>query len=114
MAADLAAGGERAAIAQARQDVGWSLFITGGMLAYGGMITGGGPTDRRLRKDWLDAGNQPYSVRLSDGTQVSYRRLEPFATPLALMADFVTILGEIGEQDAEEIWPWLSWQPCRT
>jgi hypothetical protein len=103
MAADLAAGGERAAIAQARQDVGWSLFITGGMLAYGGMITGGGPTDRRLRKDWLDAGNQPYSVRLSDGTQVSYRRLEPFATPLALMADFVTILGEIGEQDAEDM-----------
>jgi hypothetical protein len=96
---DLAAGGERAAIARARQDVGVTLYSMGASLAAGGMITGGGPKDPRLRAQWLAAGNQPYSLRVA-GQQISYQRLEPLATPLAVVADAFEAFGELGEEDA--------------
>jgi hypothetical protein len=103
MAADLAAGGERAAIARAKQDAGWVLYSAAALMAYNGLITGGGPSSPALRKQWLEAKNEPYSIRLSNGEQISYRRLEPAATPFALVADFATIFGELDEQDAEDM-----------
>lgn len=50
-------------------------------------ITGGGPTDKVLRENWIRAGNQPYSIRVGDGWY-SYQRLDPWATMLGIVADF--------------------------
>lgn len=102
-AEDMAAGGERAAYAKARTEVGAVLYGTGALLALQGRITGNGPSDPKLRKLWLDAGNQPYSIRLPDGTSIQYNRLEPLATPLALIADGVEAWGELDEDDAMDV-----------
>lgn len=53
-------------------------------------ITGGGPTDKVLRENWIRAGNQPYSIRVGDGWY-SYQRLDPWATMLGIVADFKEI-----------------------
>lgn len=53
-----------------------------------GMITGGGPTDYKQRRgkendrEW-----QPYTIYLPGGTTISYRNLDPFATPLKIMVN---------------------------
>lgn len=95
----LAAGGEQAAIAKARADTGMMMYSMGAMLVAGGMITGSGPKNGRMKEQWLNAGNQPYSIRVGD-KQISYRRLEPLATPLGIVADFVQAVGDLDEDDA--------------
>jgi hypothetical protein len=93
--ADIRAGGSRAAQAKGKQVIGTSLVVMGAHLASEGLITGGGPNDPKVRKQWLET-NSPYSFRIQneDGS-VSwqpYGRLEPLAYPLAIVSDLVTIL----------------------
>lgn len=93
--ADIRAGGSRAAQAKGKQVIGTSLVVMGAHLASEGLITGGGPSDPKVRKQWLET-NSPYSFRIQneDGS-VSwqpYGRLEPLAYPLAIISDLVTIL----------------------
>jgi hypothetical protein len=100
-------GGERAAIARARTQMGAALYITAGLYASQGGITGRGPRDPKLRKQWLDAGWKPYSIRVPGGW-ISYRRLDPVMVPFALVADFVQSSGDImaapgGEKRVEEL-----------
>lgn len=97
-AADLAAGGQRAAAARARTDVGIGLYGSAIMLALSGKITGRGPSDNQLRRQWLET-HQPYSVKIGD-KWVSYRRLEPMATAFQLVGDFAEIVSELDEPDA--------------
>jgi hypothetical protein len=49
-----------------------------------------------LRQAWIDEGNQPYSLKIG-GKQISYRRMEPFSTALALTADLAGILRDHGD-----------------
>lgn len=86
----MARGGEEAAITSTRMAVGTTLWGTAGLMAFGGAITGKGPSDPKLRKMWL-ADNQPYSVKIN-GHWVSYRRAEPFASQLSIMADLAQML----------------------
>lgn len=102
MKEDIAAGGERAAIAQAKVDAGKAMYGMAALLAANGMITGNGPSDPGLRQTWLQA-NQPYSIRLPNGKFVEYRRLEPLATPLAFVADAVQLMGDLDQKDAEKL-----------
>src|SRR5690606_3398573 len=44
-------------------------------------------------------GNRPYSIKLADGTQIEYRRGDPFFSTLGILADFWTASGEIEEAD---------------
>jgi hypothetical protein len=97
------AGGERAAIATAKMEMGGMLWTTGFMLAMDGAITGRGPKDPDLRSMLESTGWKPYSFRVptADGYRyVLYRRAEPSLAPFALTADMVQMFGEMDEQDA--------------
>ena len=101
MRADFAAGGVRRAQAVAKQAMGLTAYSAGATLAYSGLMTGNGPSDPKLRQQLLDTGWQPYSIRVGN-KYLSFRRLEPIATPLAVVADMVESLGELDEATAEE------------
>jgi hypothetical protein len=99
--ADIAAGGARKDLALARMSMGSSIMGISAIAAANGQITGGGPTDHRLRKFWLE-NNQPYSMRIGD-TWYAYGRLEPLGTLLGVAADFQEIAGEASELQAGEV-----------
>lgn len=82
----MAAGGERAALAQGRMAAGGMFWLGASMLAYSGKITGGYPKDPAARQAWIDNGIEPYSFRIGD-KYVSYARFDPFATFFGLAAD---------------------------
>jgi hypothetical protein len=81
--------------------------LTGTMMVYAmskfmdGTITGAGPKDPHLRQMW-DRNHQPYSIKI-DGEWHSYRRAEPFATFLGLVADGMEIYHEIPDSDRDEL-----------
>ena len=56
---------------------GFIFFNVGGILAYNGIITGGIPKDKNLRRQKFDTGWRPYSFKLGD-KYYSYERLDPF------------------------------------
>lgn len=99
-AADLAAGGDRAAVANAKMELGTALYGAAAYWAVSGRVTGKGPTDPELRSQWLAAGNQPYSFKFGD-TQISYRRADPLLAPVGLTSDAVNGVGKI-TQDMKE------------
>lgn len=86
----------------ARQASGVMLYSSAAALAVSGRITGGGPKSPGLRQQWLNAGNRPYSLRVG-GKQYDYRRLEPFGTPLSIVADFVEMTGELSAEESENL-----------
>jgi len=104
---DLNAGGVRQAEAQTRIATGTFFMMMSVDGAFQGYITGKGPTDPKIRQNWIDAGNQPYSFKNPmTGKFVSYARLEPFATWFGLGADMATIMtnGEYaGWKDHEDV-----------
>lgn len=69
---------------------GAGLAGLGYFLAGRGDFTGSGPTDPRIRAEWLK-NNQPYSIKITndDGSfyWMSYQRLEPLANVLSIFAD---------------------------
>jgi hypothetical protein len=102
--ADWQAGGERRAIAQAKFEMGTALYATAGILASTGQITGAGPADPELRRQWKEAGNQPYSIKVpGTNTWMSYRRLDPTFAPLGLVADMVNIHSELANNDHDSM-----------
>tara|TARA_R100001594_G_scaffold42358_2_gene74411 strand:+ start:2898 stop:6497 length:3600 start_codon:yes stop_codon:yes gene_type:complete len=75
-----------------------SIFTVVGLTAVSsGTITGGGPTDKARRKAMEDAGWQPYSVKIGNA-YVSYRRLDPAAMTIGMLADLGTIFLEGDEE----------------
>ena len=78
--------------AQARGKIltGFALLGLGHFLAGRGDFTGSGPTDARIRAEWLK-NNQPKSIKISneDGSfyWFSYERFEPLANVLSIFAD---------------------------
>ena len=64
-------------------------------MAYEGRITGGGPSDPKLRTELLNTGWQPYSFVLPhpDGTlsYVKFGRFDPIAMPFGMMADIMDV-----------------------
>lgn len=101
-AADMAAGGERAATANAKTEMGTVLYGMAAYWAASGRVTGKGPTDPELRQQWLAAGNQPYSFKFGN-TQISYRRADPLAAPVGLTADALTGAGKITAQMQQRV-----------
>lgn len=87
--ADLAAGGERAALLRARTAVGTMTMLTASTMAWSGALTGSPPTDTKQRKALEATGWQPYSIRIGD-SYVSYRRLDPVGMFFGIMADLKT------------------------
>ena len=75
-------------MALSKMAIGTSMMAGVRLASGGGLITGGGPSDPKQKKIWTDSGWQEYSVKI-DGTYYSYKRLEPFATPIGVAADLV-------------------------
>jgi hypothetical protein len=65
-----------------------SVTVGVGFAAFNGNITGGGPKNKSERDALLATGWQPYSIKVGD-SYVSYRRLDPFASVIGLVADVV-------------------------
>lgn len=63
--------------------LGSVLLLSFGALAAAGLATAYGPRDEKERKDWLDQGGQPFSVKIGD-KWVSYSNMGAFAVPLAV------------------------------
>lgn len=80
----------RAAQARGKIMTGVALTSVGYFLAGRGDFTGSGPSDPRIRAEWLK-NNQPYSIKINneDGSfyWMSYQRLEPLANVLSIFAD---------------------------
>ena len=70
----------------AKSVVGTTMMSWAFYEALNGNVTGGGPVDYNQYQKWLEAGNQPYSMRMGD-KWVSYQRIEPFASLLGFAAD---------------------------
>ena len=85
--------------AQARGKImtGVALTSVGYFLAGRGDFTGSGPTDPRIRAEWLK-NNQPYSMKINneDGGfyWLSYQRFEPLANVLSIFADVNEIVSD--------------------
>lgn len=100
---EMAAGGERAAIATAQIEIGSAILATSATLAFTGYMTGRGPLDPELNRQWRGMGNQPYSLRVpGTGVSVSYRRMDPIMMFPAAVADLVSAAGEIDEDEKAE------------
>lgn len=90
------------ALVAARMTTGTLALSGAAMLHQSGLLTGGGPTNPRLRSQMLNAGWQPYSFRVGD-KWVSYRRMEPMATIMGVTADMMDMVGEAGPEQAESM-----------
>lgn len=99
---DLAAGGARRAMAQSRIAAGTGLLMLGADLASNGQITGAAPNDPGARELWERSGIQEYSVRVGN-RWVSYRRLEPVSTMIAIAADWNNIASNIAMNDNPDV-----------
>jgi len=99
--AELAAGGARRDIAQARVGLGTAVAAATLPFAIMGNITGGGPSDPEMNRAWRAAGNQPYSVRIGD-QWYQYNRVEPVAQMLGAVADTADIVKFAHQGDGEQ------------
>lgn len=99
---DLMAGGARRDLALARISLGSMAMAVAGALNAAGILTGGGPSDPKLREALRRTGWQPYSVKIGD-TYYSYQRLEPLGTLLGMGATFAEIAGQAGEVELDEL-----------
>lgn len=111
--ADMAAGGAKRELAIAKWGMGSGLMLGVGSMVADGRITGGGPGNTNLRKQYLDSGWRPYSfvfqkgewdsefadwlktmkidvsVGSDDKLYVPFRGIDPLAGPLAMISDAV-------------------------
>ena len=74
------------ALAYAQASMGTALAGMTLLSVANGKITGSAPADSGKRDEFYASGKQPYSVKIGD-KWVSYRRLEPFATIIAMTAN---------------------------
>lgn len=104
-------GQEAKAQALGQMTMGGLFMGSAAYLAAQGSITGGGPSDPKLKAQLLATGWQPYSivVKNDDGTTryIPYNRLDPVAMPFGIIADIQDALhimdgkdGEVPEVDA--------------
>ncbi|MCS4240918.1 hypothetical protein M2418_000420 [Rhizobium sp. BIGb0125] len=74
-------------------------------LANSGMITGGGPSNPRLKQQLLATGWQPYSIvtENEDGTKtyVPFNRYDPVALPFGIIADIQDAL-HVAQQSGDD------------
>jgi hypothetical protein len=97
----MAKGGHHADLAMARVSLGTSAGATVMGMASEGYITGGGPSDPRLRANRTRQGWQPYSFKIGD-KYYSYKRIEPYSTIIGLAADLQEIAGNATEEEWEK------------
>lgn len=90
---DIAAGGARRDNALAKLSLGSMMMMTAAVLTAAGRITGGGPKDKDLRRQWLET-HQPYSIMIG-GKWRAYGRLDPIGMIIGLSADYTYMVGKM-------------------
>lgn len=85
------AGVERQAQAVGQMALGSLFMMSATMFASNGMITGAGPTDRKLKQQLVEQGWKPYSFHWTnaDGTEtyLPYSRFDPLGMVMGMTAD---------------------------
>jgi len=99
---EMAAGGERQALALAKIGLGSMTMAYMATLAANGSITGGGPKDKVLRKQMELEGWQPYSIKAGN-EWVSFARIEPLGSLIGMAADAADLMGQLGTKDSAEL-----------
>lgn len=99
--ADLKAGGARRDVAVARIMVGTGLSFQIAEWAKDGLLTGNGPADPNAKRLLQADGWQPYSIKIGN-TYYGYNRLDPFATIVGPIADFMEKQSEMSEAQADK------------
>ncbi len=86
-------------------EMGLGTAMSVGYLAYAlsGYITGKGPTDPSLNREWRAAGNQPYSAQIPGARPFTYNWFEPHGTVIAGIADTVNLLKFAKDEDNETL-----------
>jgi len=84
-----------------RLAIGGSLISMAGIHFMNGGLTGNGPTDRKKRQTWIDAGYKPRTISVG-GVQVSYDSFEPFNLILSTVADIGDHSQLMGEEWTED------------
>jgi len=96
---DLAAGGARADLANARMNIASVAYLLGTLGAAEGNISGAGGGGNK--KSQRANGWQAYSVKIGD-TWYAYDRLDPLSIPLAISASFLEMGKSVSEKEAME------------
>ena len=89
------------AVQQGRLAMGSAAIFMAGQSFLAGNLHGNGPTDRKKRQAWLDAGWKPRTVKIA-GQWVSYDAFEPYNQILALVGDIGDHQELMGEEWAED------------
>ena len=97
---DIAAGGVRKELAEAKYYTGSALFAVAGLMASQGMLTGGAAEEYRNGTADL-IGKQKYSVKIGD-QYYSFSRLDPFGMFFGFVADMHDLLGKMDQQEWED------------
>ena len=100
--ADIAAGGATRDLALARISMGSMIMATVASMTAAGLVTGGGPTDHKLRSVKRNTGWQPYSLKIGD-KYYAYNRLEPIGMLFGVAADTAEIIGQVNEEDSKAL-----------
>lgn len=103
-----AMGNEAKAQAVGQMTMGFLFMGSAAYLGAQGMITGGGPSDPKLKAQLLATGWQPYSIvtENDDGTKsyTPFNRYDPVALPFGIIADIqdaIHIMGDDAENSPE-------------
>lgn len=81
---------------------GFMTLAMGGVAT--GILTGRGPSDPEQRRQLMDTGWQPYSIKIGDN-YVSYLRADPFSTLVGIVADLTDIQqNTYGELPMQKEW----------
>lgn len=99
---DVRAGGSRRDLALARLSMGSTIMAISADLTMAGVITGGGPSDPRLKATLRRTGWQPYSIKIGD-TYHAFSRLDPIGATLGLAADTAEIMGGLNGRDQDHL-----------
>lgn len=100
--ADIASGGAARDLALARLSLGSMTMATVATLAASGQITGGGPSNSKLKGHLYNQGWKPYSVKVGD-YYYPYGRLEPIGMIFGLAADSVEIMGQLSDEERDSL-----------
>ena len=89
------------AIQNGRLAMGSAALSMASMAYLAGGLHGNGPTDRKKRQAWLDAGWKPRTIKLGN-VWVNYDAFEPYNQILALVGDIGDHQDLMGEEWAED------------
>lgn len=94
-------GGAEADIALAKMTLGLTVTLAAFAAYEGGMITGNGPEDFRLREVLMKTGWKPNAIRIGD-QYFTYNRMDPFAASMSAIADHLDKAKFAGRESTTE------------